>query len=48
MSKNVDLVLAGADAGSKLDKAKKLGIRIIDENEFVNMLNGAKGAESAD
>ena len=41
VSKMVDMVLAGEDAGSKLDKAKKLGIKIIDENEFVAMLNGA-------
>ena len=33
------LVIAGEAAGSKLDKAKKLGIKIIDENEFANMLN---------
>ena len=32
------LVLAGEAAGSKLDKAKKLGIRIIDEAEFRRML----------
>lgn len=38
VSKNVDLVVVGADAGSKLDKAKKLGIRTIDEAEFVAML----------
>ena len=33
------LVIAGESAGSKLDKAKKLGIKIIDEAEFKNMLN---------
>ena len=38
VSKTVDLVLAGEDAGSKLDKAQKLGIRIIDESEFRSML----------
>ena len=38
VSKTVDLVLAGSDAGSKLDKAQKLGIRIIDEEEFKRML----------
>ncbi len=38
VSKTVDLVLAGEDAGSKLDKAKKLGIQIIDENQFKTML----------
>ena len=32
------LVLAGEEAGSKLDKAKKLGIKIIDEAEFKHML----------
>lgn len=33
-----DLVLAGENAGSKLDKAKRLGIKIIDEEEFKNNL----------
>ncbi len=32
------LVIAGEEAGSKLEKAKKLGIRIIDEAEFVQKL----------
>ena len=32
------LVIAGEEAGSKLDKAKKLGIKVIDENEFKAML----------
>ena len=34
VSKNTDYVLAGAGPGSKIDKAKELGIRIIDEAEF--------------
>lgn len=38
VSKSVNLVIAGEDAGSKLEKAEKLGIRIIDENEFKSML----------
>ena len=38
VSKTVDLVVAGDDAGSKLDKATKLGIHIIDEEEFKRML----------
>ena len=38
VSKTVDLVLAGEDAGSKLEKAEKLGIKIIDETEFKRML----------
>ncbi|MDE7265657.1 MAG: NAD-dependent DNA ligase LigA [Clostridia bacterium] len=33
------LVIAGGAAGSKLDKAKKLGVKIIDENEFKTILN---------
>ena len=32
------LVIAGEAAGSKLDKAEKLGVRVIDEAEFVRML----------
>ena len=42
VSKNVDFVLAGEEAGSKLDKALKLGIRIIDEKEFLAMIGGKK------
>ena len=34
VSKNTTMVLAGENAGSKLDKAKKLGIKIIDEETF--------------
>ena len=34
------LVIAGAEAGSKLAKAQKLGIKIIDETEFTKMING--------
>ena len=39
VSKLTTIVLAGEDAGSKLEKAKKLGIKIIDENEFNNLIN---------
>ena len=38
VSKKTDYVLAGEDAGSKLTKAKDLGITIIDENTFLEML----------
>lgn len=38
VSKETDLVVAGGDAGSKLDKAKKLGVKIIDEQEFLKLL----------
>lgn len=38
VSAKVNLVIAGEAAGSKLEKAKKLGIEIIDEQKFVEML----------
>lgn len=38
VSKTVNLVLAGEDAGSKLEKAQKLNIKIIDEQHFKQML----------
>lgn len=39
VSKNTDYVLAGEEAGSKLQKAKALSITIIDENQFRKLLN---------
>jgi len=38
VSKKTDFVLAGAEAGSKLDKAKELGITVIDEAQLRKML----------
>ena len=38
VSKKTDFVLAGRDAGSKLQKAQDLGVRILDEREFSAML----------
>jgi DNA ligase (NAD+) len=38
VSKKTDFVLAGSDAGSKLQKAQDLGVRILDEREFSAML----------
>ena len=40
VSKNTDFVLAGEAAGSKLDKAQALGVKIIDEDEFRQMIAG--------
>jgi DNA ligase (NAD+) len=38
VSKKTDYVLAGEEAGSKLDKAKELGVKILDEAEFLKIL----------
>jgi DNA ligase (NAD+) len=39
VSKNTSFVLAGDAAGSKLDKAKKLGIPVLNEQEFLIMIH---------
>ena len=38
VSKKTDYVLAGEEAGSKLDKAKALGVKVIDEKQFLEMV----------
>ena len=39
VSKNTDYLCAGEDPGSKLDKAEKLGVEIIDEDTLIDMLD---------
>lgn len=39
VSVKTDFVLAGAEAGSKLEKAKKLKVKIINQKDFLEMLN---------
>ena len=38
VSKNLDYLIVGVNAGSKLDKAKKIGVRILTEDEFNQMI----------
>ena len=38
VSKKTDYVIVGSDAGSKADKAKTLGVKILTEQEFLNLI----------
>jgi DNA ligase (NAD+) len=40
VSKKTDFLLAGTESGSKLDKALQLGVKVIDEKQFLQMLGG--------
>lgn len=38
VSKNTDFLIAGTEAGSKLDKAKSLGVKVLTEDEFLTLI----------
>lgn len=46
VSGNTDLVVAGEKAGSKLDKARSLGVRIITEDEFLEMVRQSENRDT--
>lgn len=44
VSKKTDFVVAGDGAGSKLEKAEELGVRVLDEAAFIRLLEGGPSA----
>jgi DNA ligase (NAD+) len=48
VSKKTDLIVAGEEAGSKLDKARALGVRVVDADEFAALVAGRRGERGKD
>ncbi len=47
VGKKVDIVVVGKEPGSKLEKAKALGIKTISEEEFLKMIGKDKRAKGS-
>jgi DNA ligase (NAD+) len=47
VSRNTDYLLAGESAGSKLDKARELGVAIVDEAGFLKLVHGDREADGS-
>ena len=47
VSKKTHVVVAGEEAGAKLDKARELGVEVLDERAFLEKLGGARPAPDA-
>ena len=48
VSKKTNLLIVGTDAGSKLEKAEELGIDVMEEDAFADLLNGGYGGGEDD
>ena len=48
VSKKTSYVVAGSEAGSKLDKAQALGVTVLDEAQFMEMLDEAQKLDGMD
>lgn len=48
VTNSLDFLICGDNAGGKLQKAKDLGLKIIDEDEFISIITKSNGSESSD